>query len=58
MVKVMDWGIVVSEFEVKSRYYVHFWTNTFGKGMKHLILPAMGLNSTTTVFLGEWLGIK
>ena len=24
MVKAMDYGIIVSEFELQSRYYVHF----------------------------------
>ena len=38
----MDYGIVVSEFKLQLRYYVHFWTNTLGKGMNPLILPAMG----------------
>ena len=42
MVKVMDCGIVVSEFVLQSRYYVDFWANTLGKGMNPLILPAMG----------------
>ena len=42
MVKVMDCGIVVSKFILKSRYYIHFWANTLGKGMNPLILPAMG----------------
>ena len=42
MVKAMDWGIVVREFELQSRYYVHFLANTLGKGMNPLILPAMG----------------
>ena len=42
MVKAMDCGIVVSEFEFQSCYYVHFVTNTLGKGMNPLILPAMG----------------
>ena len=42
MVKVMDCGIVISEFELQSRYYVHFRTNTLGKGMNPLILPAIG----------------
>ena len=42
MVKTMDYGIVVSEFVLQSRYYVHFWANTLGKGMNPLILPAMG----------------
>ena len=42
MVKVLDCGIVVSKFELQSRYYVHFQTNTFGKGMNPLNLPAKG----------------
>ena len=41
MVKAMDYGIVVSEFELQSSYYVQFRTNTLGKGMNPLILPAM-----------------
>ena len=42
MVKAMDCGIVVREFVLQSRYYVHFQANTLGKGMNLLILPAMG----------------
>ena len=42
MVKEMDCGIVVSEFVLQSRYYVHFQDTTLGKGMNPLILPAMG----------------
>ena len=42
MVYAMDCGIVVGKFVLQSRYYVHFQTNTFGKGMNPLILPAMG----------------
>ena len=42
MVKAMDCGIIVSEFVLQSRYYVHFQANTLGKGMNPLILPAMG----------------
>ena len=41
MVKAMDCGIVVSEFVLQSRYYVHFRANTLGKGMNLHILPAM-----------------
>ncbi len=47
MVKAMNCGIVVREFVLQSRYYVHFRANTLGKGMNPLILPpAMG-NSRT-----------
>ena len=42
MVKAMDCEIVVSEYELQSRYYFHFRTNTFRKGMNPLILPVMG----------------
>ena len=42
MVKALDCGIVVREFVLQSRYYVHFRENTIGKGMSPLILPAMG----------------
>ena len=39
---VLDYGIVVSKFELQSRYYISFRTITTGKGMKPLIPPAMG----------------
>ena len=42
MIKGLDHGIPVSEFELQSLYYVHFQTNTRGKGMNPLILLAMG----------------
>ena len=42
MVKAMDCGIVVSEFVLQSRYYVHFRANTLRKGMNQFILSAMG----------------
>ena len=41
MVKAMDCEIMVSVFVLQSCYYFHFWTNTLGKGMNLLILPAM-----------------
>ena len=41
IVKATDCGIVVSEFELPSSYYVHFLSNAIGKGMNPLILPAM-----------------
>ena len=42
MVKAIDCGIVVSKFVLQSRYYVRFQSNTLGKDMNPLILPAMG----------------
>ena len=42
MVKVIECGMVVSEFVLKSCYYVHFRANTLGQGMNPLILRLMG----------------
>ena len=42
---------VVSEFELQPRHYIHFRTNTLGKGMNPHILQAIMLNSTTTMVL-------
>ena len=39
MIKALDCGIVVREFELQLRYYIHFRTNTLGKGMNPFILP-------------------
>ena len=37
----LDCDILVSEVELQSRYYIHFQANTFGEGMKSLILRAV-----------------
>ena len=58
MVKVMDCGILVSEFVPQSRYYVHFRANTLGKGMNPLNLPAMGEMVPLLFFLVNDFGIK
>ena len=50
--------ILVSEFELKSLYYVHFWTNSHGKGITPLIPSSYVLNSTTAVFYKNGFGIK
>ena len=49
VLRMLDCGIIVSEFELQSRYYVHFQKNTLGLYLSY------GLNSTTTVLLEEWL---
>ena len=41
MVKAMVCEIVVSEFELQSRYYIHFRASTLGKVINPLILPDM-----------------
>ena len=58
MVKAMDCGIVVREFVLQSRYYVHSQANTLGKGMNPLILPAMGEIVPLLFFLENSFGIK
>ena len=52
MDKAIDCKIVVSEFELQSRYYVHFRTNILGKGKKTPYPAIYGLISTPTVLLG------
>ena len=42
MAKEFNCSLEVSEFELKSLYYVHFRTDNLGKGMNLLSLPAMG----------------
>ena len=55
MVKAMDCGIVVREFVLQSRYYVHFRAKYPWERYEPPYPPSYGLNSTTTVLLGEWL---
>ena len=38
MVKSLDCGIVESEFDLRSRYYVRFQTNTLGKPTFSILL--------------------
>ena len=42
MVKAMDGGIVESEFEFQSHYYIRFQPNILGKVWTSIILLAMG----------------
>ena len=51
MVKALNFGVVISEFEHQSRYYVHFGVYALGEDMNPLIYQ---LNSTNTV-LEEWV---
>ena len=58
MVKAMDCEIEVSDFVLQSRYYVHFRTNTLGRGMNPFILPAMGYIAPLLFFLEKIFAIK
>ena len=42
MDKMLDYEFEASKFKLQSRYYVHFWTNTLGKGMNPLIPRVIG----------------
>ena len=42
MVKVIDCRIIVNEFKLQLCYYIHFRTNTLGKGINPFIPSAMG----------------
>ena len=53
IVKAMDCRIVVREFVLQSRYYVHF--REIYPRERYEPPSSYGLNSTTTVLLGEWL---
>ncbi len=49
----MDCGIVVREFVLQSRYYVHFHFQYPWERYEPPYPPSYGLNTTTTVLLGE-----
>ena len=49
MVKAIDCGIVVREFVLQSRYYVHFRAKYPWERYEPPYPPNYGLNSTTTV---------
>ena len=57
MVKMLQYGIVESEFELQSSYYIHFQTNTLKKGMNLLILLTMSL-IVPLLFLKYGFGVK
>ena len=53
MVKALDYGIVVSEFELQSRYYFRFQTNTLGKRMNLFVL--LGIGEIVPLLLEEYI---
>ena len=58
IVKSMDCKTIVSEFKLQLQHYVHFRAITLGKGMKPLILPAMGYIVPLLIFLKDVIDIK
>ena len=47
----LDCGVEVSKFEMQSRYYIHFRTNTHWKRYEPPNSPSYGLNSINAVLL-------
>ena len=58
MANVLDFHLVVSEFECQSRYDIHFWTNTLRIGTNPLILTVMDLILSLLSFYEDDFGIK
>ena len=50
---VLNCDVIVNEFELKSRDYVHFLANTFRKGMNPLIPLPMSLIVLLVFFYKE-----
>ena len=43
VINVLIFDIIVSDFEIQSRYYIYIRTDTFGKGMNFFTLLSKGL---------------
>ena len=49
--KVLDWNLKITKLKFQPHYYVHFWTNTLGKGMNPLSSPSYLFCSSTRITL-------
>ena len=58
MAKALDCHVEVTEFELQTYNYIHFGSNTIGKGMKPLILQAIGYIVSLVFFYKDGFGIK
>ena len=59
MVKMLECGSEVSEFEIQSCYYVHFQLISLEKDIEPFYLPqAMGQIVTLLIFYKDRFGIK
>ena len=59
LANILDYDIIISEFELKSRYYVHIRTNLLRKGMNTFIpQPAMVEIIPLLLFYKNGLGFK
>ena len=51
MAEVLDCGLEVNKFKIQSCNYIHFQTNTLGKGIEPLYPPSYESNSIAAVLL-------
>ena len=58
MAKALDCSPDVNEFKLQSHDYIHFQTNTPGKGMNLLISPAMGWKIPLLLFYKDSFSIE
>ena len=56
--KVLNRGLEINVFKLQSRYYLHFRTNTTGKGMSHLIPQPWVKIVPPVFFYKDELGIE
>ena len=42
VVKMLDYGIIVSEFKLHLLYYIRFQTSTFQKGARGVVVIVVG----------------
>ena len=58
MANVLDCDLVVREFEILEQYYVHFRTNSPGKGKNFFIPSVMGYIILLLFCCKDGFGIK
>ena len=58
MARLLDCSLEVNVFELQSRYYIHFQTNTLGKGVNYLIPPALAYIVSLLFFDKDDFGIE
>ena len=54
---LLNWGIIIIEFELQSGYYVQVRINTHEKVLNHLS-SCYGLYSTSVIFYNDGFDIK
>ena len=58
MTKVLVCSLKINKFNLQLHCYIHFWTNTFWKGMNPIIPPAVSWKVSLLFFSKDDFGIK